>query len=78
MNVSIKFDVYPLGGLSGNVQKPKSVTDRQTDMTDELTERLILIVHPPPPPPPPPPNSIGGVQLALYKYATIMKDMKVD
>ena len=31
MNVSTKFDIDPLGGLSRNVQKPKSVTDGQKD-----------------------------------------------
>ena len=29
MNVATKFDIDPLGGLSGNARKPKSVTDEQ-------------------------------------------------
>ena len=42
MNVSIKFDIDPLGSLSGNAQRPKSVTDRRTK------GRTSLFLQPPP------------------------------
>ena len=39
MNVSSKFDIDPLGGLSGNARKPKSVTDGWTnERTDGRTD----------------------------------------
>ena len=54
MNVSTKFDIYPMSGLSGNVRKPKC--DGQTDgRTDGRTDKTIPIV--------PLPNSVGGGQI---------------
>ena len=36
MNVSIKFDTDPLGSLSENAQRPKSVTDGRTNPANRV------------------------------------------